>query len=106
MRSAATIALDREGDLLVLCLVDVPQQTPYEAMTKDQPRVRDAHETAERLLHIAEDAGVAANGIVCLTHREPHAILNVADRHDCDGVFMIVDADRSPNNSRIAARTS
>ena len=49
MRSAATIALDREGDLLVLCLVDVPQQIPYEAMTKDQPRVRDAHETAERL---------------------------------------------------------
>ena len=64
MRSAATIALDRERDLLVLCLVDVPQQTPYEAMTKDQPRVRDAHETAERLLHIAEDAGVAADGIV------------------------------------------
>ena len=105
MRSAATIALDREGDLLVLCLVDVPQQTPYEAMTKDQPRVRDAHETAERLLHIAEDAGVAADGIVCLTHREPHAILNVADRHDCDGVFMIVDADRSQRRRLLGGDT-
>lgn len=76
MRAAATIARDRKGNLLVLCVVDVPEQTPYEAMTNDQPRVHDAHEAAERLLRVTKETGVTAKGIVCLTHRRSKGILN------------------------------
>ena len=50
VRTAATIARAREGDLLILSLVDVPKQTPYEIITPDHRRVEAAHEATERLL--------------------------------------------------------
>jgi len=105
IRAAATIADDRGGDLVVLSLVDVPNQTPSEAMTGEQPVVREAHETARRLLRIAEDIGVEASALVCLSHREAPAILDIADRYDCDGVFVIVETDRSQRRRLLAGDT-
>jgi len=95
VRTAATIARAREGDLLILSLVDVPKQTPYEIITPDHRRVEAAHEATERLLGVAREAAIPANAIVELTHRSERSISDVADRHGCDGVFMPVEAGRS-----------
>ena len=95
IQTAAMIAEDRDGDLLVLCIVRVPEQTPYGAVSEDQQSVQDAHETAERLFRSAEETGVSAQSITCLTHREAPAILDIADRYDCEGVFMTVESERS-----------
>lgn len=105
VQAAATIARDRDGDLLVLCVVDVPRQTPYEALTDDQPRVRNAHEAVERLLQVAEETDVEAEGIVCFTHQESKAILDIAGRYECDGVFMIVDSDQSQRRRLLSGDT-
>ena len=44
MRTAAMIARNRDGDLLILCLVDVPLQTPHETMTAEHPFIEEARE--------------------------------------------------------------
>jgi nucleotide-binding universal stress UspA family protein len=105
VQAAALIADDRDGDLLVLCLVGVPKQTPYEALDEDHPIVREGHENAERLLDIASATGVPARGVVCLARNNRSAILSITERYACDGVFMIVEPGRSQRRRLLSGET-
>ena len=95
MQTAALIADEQDGDVLVLCLVTVPEQTPYELLSDDEPLVQESYETAEHLLQIGSEQGISADALVCLTHRNVRAVLNIADRYECDGLLINHGDERS-----------
>jgi nucleotide-binding universal stress UspA family protein len=95
VQTASLIVDDREGTILVLCLVTLPKQTPYESLANDADLVSESRETAEKLLQIAIEQGVSADALVCLTHRGVQSVLNIIDQYACDGIIMKVSADRT-----------
>lgn len=95
VRTATIIARDREGEVLVVSFATLPEQTPLGQLTIEDPPVREAHDTVERVLRATAATGVPAKGIVCLTHREAQSVLDMTAKYECDGVLLAVNPDRS-----------
>lgn len=100
--TAAALVHDREGDLLVQCLVNVPEPTPSELLTEDEPFVQERHEMAEQLLETATAHGISAGAVVSLTGKEARTVLDTADRYECDGILLEVSGDRSQRRRLLA----
>jgi APA family basic amino acid/polyamine antiporter len=85
MGTATALARDRGQDLLVMSAVIVPEQTP-----PSEGRYQGAQnrEVLERALALAEEAGLAADGIIRIAHRAPDAILNTIVQHEPDAVLL------------------
>ncbi len=105
IRTARAIVRDREGDLLFLSLVVVPEQTPYESFASDESLMQDRYETTERLLRMTSTQDVSTSGVVCLTRKEASAVLDIADRYECDGIVMDHSGERSQRR-RLLARSA
>jgi nucleotide-binding universal stress UspA family protein len=105
VQTASLIVDDREGTILVLCLVTLPKQTPYESVANDADLVSESRETAEKLLRIATEQGVSADALVCLTHQSAQSVLNIIDQYACDGVIMNISGDRTKRRRLLSGST-
>jgi nucleotide-binding universal stress UspA family protein len=88
MRTARDIAADRDGEILVLSVVALPEQTPLSrghAFVDSRRAVLDAARTVE-----AGGAGadVPVGGIVRIGHHVDRAILHTASQHGSDAILM------------------
>lgn len=85
MQTAVSLANDRDGEILVMSAVTVPQQTPL-----DQGRqfIDDERETLTEAMQIAEDADVPVSGTIRIGHSVSEAILNTITQYDCETVLM------------------
>lgn len=105
MRTAATIARDRDGAVLALSLATLPDQTPLGGLSDNDPPVREAHNAVEQLLQAAVEVSVPAEGIVCLTHREARSILSMAEKYECDGILLTTRQDHSQRQRLLSGNT-
>jgi amino acid transporter len=85
MGTATTLASASSGALLVMSAVLVPDQTPPSEGRRQGERNR---EVLRRALELADEAGVAADGIVRIAHRAPDAILNTILQHEPKAVLL------------------
>ncbi|MFB6089789.1 MAG: amino acid permease [Halobellus sp.] len=88
IRTARDIAADNDGEILVLSVVDLPEQTPLSA---GQAEADDRQEVLERARAVEEGGGgrdVPVNGIVRIGHHVDEAILHTIAQHDSDAVLM------------------
>lgn len=86
MRTARDIAAERDGEILVLSVVELPEQTPLSA---GEPEARERREIIERAMAgSGEDIEVPVHGIVRIGHHVSDAIVNTATQHDSDTVLM------------------
>lgn len=95
LRTGEAIARDRNGELLILCLVTVPEQTPLELIKSDEKFASEARATTEQLTRSVATTNVPVHGVVCLTHKEPHAIVQMTERYACDAVLMNIESGGS-----------
>ncbi|MFB6068722.1 MAG: amino acid permease, partial [Halobacterium sp.] len=85
MRTAVDIAQDRDGEILVMSVVTVPQQTPLDEGRKFADEKRDVLEEA---MSFAEDADVPVNGTIRIGHDVAKAILTTIEQNDSNQVLM------------------
>ncbi len=87
METAMDVAADRNGEILVVSVVDLPEQTPLSAGRDDAARRReilaDAMDTADE-----EPRDVPVHGVVKIAHHVDTAILHTAAQYDSDAVLM------------------
>jgi len=81
LRSAAAIARERDGELLLMSAVTVPEQTP---LTEGRRYALEKRALLTEVLESAEDLGVPASGIVRIANRASDAILHTIEQHDID----------------------
>jgi len=85
MRTAIDVARDNAGEILVMSVVTVPQQTPLE---EGRRFVDEKREVINRGMALAEDANVPVNGTVRIGHEVSRAILNTIERERSDAVLL------------------
>ena len=85
MRTAVDVARDRDGEILVMSVVTVPQQTP---LSEGREFVTDEYEILEQAMGIAEEADVPVSGTVRIGHDVAQAILNTVEQYDSEMVLM------------------
>ncbi|WP_411966872.1 amino acid permease [Haloferax sp. YSSS75] len=88
MRTARDIAADKGGEILVLSVVDLPDQTPLSA---GRAEAKDREEILERAIEIESggaDTDVPVHGIVRIGHHVGNAILHTVEQHDSDAILM------------------
>ena len=87
MRTAVDIAADRGGEILVMSVVTIPEQTPLEEGRKF---VDDEREIVDRAMAVAdaEDPDVSVSGTIRISHEASNAILNTVRQHDSDAVLI------------------
>ncbi|MFB6153112.1 MAG: amino acid permease [Halodesulfurarchaeum sp.] len=88
MRTARDIAADKDGEILVLSVVDLPEQTPLSA---GQTEAEDRQEILKQAMSIevgGGDADVPVHGVVRIGHHVEEAILHTITQHDSDAVLM------------------
>jgi len=109
MRTARDIAADRDGEILVLSVVALPDQTPLsrgyqyvDARREVLDRVmsfedrgpggsRDGPPAADGGRAVAETTGgptVPVSGCIRIGHDVAHAIVNTVEQYECDAVLM------------------
>ncbi|WP_411963944.1 amino acid permease [Haloferax sp. YSMS24] len=88
MRTARDIAADKGGEILVLSVVDLPDQTPLSA---GRAEAKDREEILERAMEIESggaDTDVPVHGIVRIGHHVGNSILHTVEQHDSDAILM------------------
>lgn len=87
MRTAVEIADDRAGEILVLSVVTIPEQTPLE---EGRQLVDDEREIINRAMQVAadQDPDISVSGTVRIGHEATHAILNTVRQEDSDAVLI------------------
>jgi APA family basic amino acid/polyamine antiporter len=87
MSTATDIARDRNGEVLVLSVVDLPEQTPLAAGQQYTDERRDVLNRAMATTDGGED-GVPVSGTVRISHQIDRAILNTVDQYNSDAVLI------------------
>ena len=86
MRTAIDVARDREGEIHVMSVVTVPQQTPISQgrrfVTEEQ------REVLREAMAFAKDADVPVSGTIRIGHDIAQAILNTVEQYDSEAVLM------------------
>ncbi|MDX1647494.1 MAG: amino acid permease, partial [Longimicrobiales bacterium] len=95
LRTAAALAREVDGELLLMSAVVIPDQTPLSEGRRYGDKRRDVLRLA---LESAEDLGVPVSGIVRITHDAAEAILNTIEQHDVDAA-LLGWTGRSPSRS-------
>ncbi len=85
MRTATTLAAANDGEVLVMSVVTVPEQTP---LSRGRERTDEKRDVLEYAMSIAEDEGVPVSGTIRIGHNAASAILNTAIQHDSDAVVL------------------
>lgn len=85
MRTADDIAKARNGEILVMSVVTLPEQTP---LSEGQQFVDEKREVIDEALALAEDADVPVSGTIRIAHHPDEAILNTIEQYDSDGVLL------------------
>ena len=85
MRTAIDLAEENDGEILVLSVVTVPQQTPLD---EGREFVDNERELLNHAIDLAEDANVPVSGTVKIGHEVPDAILNTIEQHGSDAILM------------------
>lgn len=87
MNTATDIARDHNGEVLVLSVVSLPEQTPLSAGQRYTEEKRDV---LNRAMATADggDEGVPVSGTIRISHRVDRAILNTIEQYDSDAVLM------------------
>ncbi|EFW89816.1 amino acid transporter [Haladaptatus paucihalophilus DX253] len=85
MRTATDIARDRNGEILVMSIVTVPQQTP---LSEGRKFIDDQRNVLDEAMAIAEDEDVPVSGTIRIGHDVSKAILNTVEQYDSDAVLM------------------
>lgn len=88
MRTARDIAADKDGEILVLSVVNLPDQTPLSA---GQSEAADRQDILERAMDVTAgggDAEIPVHGIVRIGHHVDEAIRHTVTQHDSDAVLM------------------
>ncbi len=85
MRTATSIARDRNAEILVMSIVTVPQQTPLE---EGREFVDNQRAVLKEAMTVAEDSDVPVSGTIRIGHDISKAILNTVEQYDADTVLM------------------
>lgn len=105
LRTAAAIASERGGGLVVCYIATVARQTPLSAVSSDDPVLAQAHEATTEFVEFATETGVSVTGRIHLTHEESGSTLDAVEKYDCDGVMLTVEAERSQRHRLLAGDT-
>ena len=85
MRTAIDLARENDGEIVVMSVVTVPQQTP---LSEGRQFVEQEREVLDRAIEVGEDADVPIGGTIRIGHDVAQAILNTIDHEDVDAVLM------------------
>ncbi|AEN06723.1 UspA domain-containing protein [halophilic archaeon DL31] len=85
MRTATTLAADNDGEVLVMSVVTVPEQTP---LSRGHERTDQRRGVLNRAITIAEENDVSVSGTIRIGHNAADAILNTITQHDSDAVIV------------------
>ncbi|MFB6302495.1 MAG: amino acid permease [Haloferacaceae archaeon] len=88
VRTAGDIAADRNGEILVLSVVSLPEQTP---LSEGKPYAEARHEIIRRAMEVdvgRDDADVPIDGLVRVGHHVDEAIRHTVTQHGSDAVLM------------------
>jgi nucleotide-binding universal stress UspA family protein len=89
MRTAVDLARDEEtypnGEILVMSVVTVPQQTP---LSEGREFVTDEPDVLDEAMDIVRQADVPVSGTIRIGHDVAQAILNTVEQYDSDVVLM------------------
>jgi APA family basic amino acid/polyamine antiporter len=87
MSTATDIARDHDGEVLVLSVVSLPEQTPLSAGQRYTEEKRDVLNRAMATADGGEES-VPVSGTIRISHRVDRAILNTIEQYDSDAVLM------------------
>ncbi|MBV0924897.1 amino acid permease [Halomicroarcula limicola] len=88
MRTARDIAADRGGEVLVLSVVSLPEQTP---LSEGRATARERHELLRQAMAVDAGGGdedVPVHGIVRVGHHVDEAITHTVTQHGSDAVLL------------------
>lgn len=85
VRTACTLARERDGEVMVMSAITVPEKTPLSEGRRCADRKRDV---LERALAVAEEEGVPASGLIRIARHASTAIMNTVEQHEADTVLM------------------
>ncbi|UWG47003.1 Amino acid transporter [Halanaeroarchaeum sp. HSR-CO] len=85
MRTAIDVARENDGEIQVMNVVTVPQQTP---LSEGRQFVDEERVVLDRAMAIGADADVPTSGTIRIGHDVSQAILNTIDHLDVDVVLM------------------
>ncbi|MFC4359695.1 amino acid permease [Halobium salinum] len=103
MRTAVDLVRDRDGEILVLNVVNTPRQMSL----GDQRRVasQENRRLVREAMSVAEEAGVPVSGTVRYAHEPENAILNTAEQYDTGGILVGWGGDRSGRRNVVLGST-
>ncbi len=85
MRTALDLARDRDGEVLVMSVVTVPQQTP---LSEGRQFIQEEREVLDQALAIGNESEVPVSGTIRIGHSVSQAIINTVHDHDSDVVLL------------------
>ena len=85
IETAYDIAEDRDGEILVMSVVTLPEQTP---LYEGQQYVEEQREVLDRAMELNEGTDVPISGTVRIGHHAPEAILHTIEQYDSDAVLL------------------
>jgi nucleotide-binding universal stress UspA family protein len=106
LRTAAAIARERGGGVVVCYLATVARQTPLDGVPSDHPILAEAHETTEEFVESATRADVPAMGRIHLSHDESKSVLDAVETHEFEGVVLSIKAGRSQRRRLLGGDTA
>jgi len=85
MRTATTLAAENDGEVLVMSVVTVPDQTP---LSSGREQADERREVLNQAMEVAEAADVPVSGTIRIGHHAADAILNTIVQHQSDAVLL------------------
>lgn len=108
IRTAAELVRDRDrtGDLLIVSLLQLPEQTSLDRSNIDDSRLQKADDTATQLMRVSEETGVIAEKTVQAVHHGATPIVELAANDGCEGVFVNTDTSQSKRQPVLSAQAA
>ncbi|MFB6352703.1 MAG: universal stress protein, partial [Halobacteriales archaeon] len=85
MRTAIDLANERDGEIVVMTVVTVPQQTP---LAEGRQFVDEERAVLDEAMAIGEEAGVPVSGAIRIGHDVSRAVLNTIEAESADAVLL------------------
>ncbi|MFB6114315.1 MAG: amino acid permease [Halodesulfurarchaeum sp.] len=102
MRTATDIARQEGGEVLVMNVITLPEQTP---LSRGHQYVEERREILDQARSFAEERDVPFNGAIRIAHDPGDAILNTIAQRDSDAVLMGWSGSRSRRKDIVVGST-
>mgnify|MGYP000291900656 CR=1 FL=1 len=102
MRTADDVASANEGEVIVMSVVTLPEQTP---LSEGYAAADERREVIERAMSYAEDRDIPVSGTVRIGHHAADAILNTIEQYDADAVLLGWSGSRSRRRDIVLGST-